>query len=497
MKTFPTLIAAAAALIAMQLTSCALPRQPGVSDPQTSRATRQRERPIGCVERSQHPNASDARPEPQTSGPMTAFTDVSLIAMTGAPVQHGMTVVVRGSRISDVGRNVRPPAGARVIDGSGMWMMPGLVDAHMHLTNIRSLDVPILQVALANGVTSELDMGGSGLPNPTERLRLRNDIADGRIVGPTVYIGAPKVDDPDLTRQGGAALVDAARADGYDFIKVYNQLSAEGYRGIMLRAHQIGMPVVGHVVRAIGLEGTLGSGQRGIVHMEEYLYTYFPFNTEEFATDPTGVLEPAAIHYLAEQTRKSGAWVTPTLVFYERMIEQSEDLGAVLAREQSRYIPDRYYSGNWVPERNHRARRFATPEGLRNLRAALDYQRQMTRAFAEAGVPLLVGTDSPVATVAPGFDVHEELANLVEAGVPPEQALAAATCAAAPYLGRNDFGSIALGQRADLLLLTGNPIDNIRNTRAIAGVMARGHWLDRPALAALLEEHRRPHTGAD
>jgi hypothetical protein len=414
--------------------------------------------------------------------------------MTGEPIQHDMTVIVRGGTIARVGRDIPIPQGAKVIDGRGHWMMPGLVDSHMHLTNIRAIDEPVLKVALANGVTSELDMGGSGLPNPLERIRIREEIAAGQLIGPTIYVGAPSVNDPKLTFEGGMEIVDNARRDGFDFIKVYNELSSAGYRGLLLRGAQMGLPIVGHVVRSIGVEGTLGSGQRGIVHMEEYLYTFFPFRSSETETDPTGMLNPVAIPYLAERTRAAGVWVTPTLIFQERMIEQSEDLDAVLAREQSKFIPALYYNGNWIRERNRRAREFATPERLRNLRAALAYQQQMTRAFAEAGVPLLVGTDSPVATVAPGFDMHEEMANFVEAGVSPERTLAAATCAAAQYLGRSDFGTIAPGQRADILLLTANPLADIRNTRKIAGVMARGRWHDRAALAALLEQSRRPES---
>jgi hypothetical protein len=413
--------------------------------------------------------------------------------MTGEPVRADMTVIVSGNKITAVGRNIDGPAGAKVVDGRGRWLMPGLVDAHAHITNIRSIDEPLLEVALANGVTSELEMGGKNLTNPPpiERVRMRDEIAAGKLVGPTLYVGAPKVRDDKLTNAAGVALVDQFRAEGYDFIKVYNEVPKDGYRGILLRAHQIGMPVYGHVVRAMGLEASLGSGQRGIVHMEEFLYEYFDFRLSEIESDPTKRLDPDAIPYFAEQAKRSEVWVTPTLVFFERMTEQAEDLDAVLAHPRSKYIPGPYYRGNWVRAKNTRALSFDKPQHWRNLRAALAYQVRMTKAFADLGVPLLVGTDSVGTGTTPGFDVHEELVNLVEAGLSPQQVLVAATCSAAQYLGREDFGTIAPGQRADILLLKGDPLQDINNTKKIEGVMANGRWFDRAALDALLEKNRR------
>jgi imidazolonepropionase-like amidohydrolase len=122
------------------------------------------------------------------------------------------------------------------------------------------------------------------------------------------------------------------------------------------------------------------------------------------------------------------------------------------------------------------------------------YQAALTRAFADAGVPLLVGTDAPVPGVVPGFGLHEELERFVQAGLTPEQALTAATCMPALYLGRSDFGMVVPGRRADLLLLSANPLDDIRNTRSIEGVMVRGQWMDRAALARLLQLNRRPEA---
>ncbi len=489
MKPGKSMLTAVAALCLTQLAGCAggLGNRPSSGAAMAAFGSPQRT--VGCREMSARTGPLRAA-IPPAKEPITAFTNVTLIAMTGGPVQPDMTVLVVGDRISAVGRGLRAPGGAQVVNGRGMWLMPGLVDAHMHLTNIRSIDEPLLAVALANGVTTEIEMGGSGQPHPAERLRLRDDVAAGRLIGPTLFVAAPKINDAELTRAGGAALVDRYRAEGYDLIKVYNRMSLEGYRGTLARAKQLGMPVVGHVVRAAGLEASLGAGQHGIVHLEEY-HTYFGFRVSETATDPTPLLDRSAIPYLVDITRRSGVWITPTLVTFGGILEQSEDLDAVLARPGAAYIPAPLFAGDWPREVNPYAKNFGTPEHRRNLRAAIAFQAELTRAFAEAGIPLLAGTDAPIPGVAPGFGLHDELERFVAAGLSPAQALTAATCKAALYLGRSDFGAVAPGKRADLLLLHADPMAKIGNTRSIAGVMARGKWLDREALDALLRRHRR------
>jgi hypothetical protein len=285
--------------------------------------------------------------------------------------------------------------------------------------------------------------------------------------------------------------VEEDHAAGYDLMKVYNRLSTEGYRGIMLRAHQLGMPVVGHVVRPAGLEGTLGSGQRGIVHLEEYLYQYFGFRSSDTLQAQEEKLDTAAIPYLVKITADAGTYVTPTLTIFEGFIAQAEDLDRELARPEVGYIPTALYNGTWIREKNGRSLQFAHPRRLRHLRAALDYQRRMLLPMHRAGVPLLIGTDAPVPGAVPGFSVHDELENFVELGISPYEALVAGTRNAATYLGRDDFGTVEVGKRADLVLLEANPLEDIKNTQKIAGVMARGRWLGATDLQNLLSRSTR------
>ncbi len=412
-----------------------------------------------------------------------AFIHVNVIPINKNVVLRDMTVLVRDGKIKAVGRFGKTPipSGAQKIDARGKYLLPGLGDMHTHFSGIESIDRTLLNLYLVNGVTTVLSLGGS-----PEILKLREAISAGRINGPNFYTAGPAADDANLTREAGINLVDEHKRLGYDVVKTYNRLSLEGYRGIILRSKQINMPVVGHVVRAVGLEGTLGSGQHGIVHLEEYLYTYTPFRISKTEQIPSEVLSPAAIPYLAQATAKAGVWVTPTLVTFEWVLAQTENSEAAISRQEARYIPQGLFQGMWDPKVNKLGRPI---EQLGNVRAAMEFQRRMVKPFQDAGVKLLLGTDAPIPAVVPGFAAHEELLNFVEAGLTPYQALEAATINPARYLGREkEFGTVEVGKRADLILLEASPIDDIKNTKKLAGVMIRGRWFSKSELAQTLSD---------
>ncbi|MEP7344463.1 MAG: amidohydrolase family protein [Gemmatimonadaceae bacterium] len=433
--------------------------------------------------------ALDVRGQVATSSATIAIVGASVVTMERDGALNDATVLVRDGRILAVGRRsqVQVPSGAQRIDGTGKWLMPGLVDAHVHLDDQDdSVNRTLVQTGLAKGVTTVLEMAGS-----PASLRMREAIRSGRLDGPVIFSAGLPANTDTMTRAGGIRFVDEHRAAGYDYIKVYNFLSKEGFRGILFRARQIGMPVVGHVVRSMDLEGTLGSGQHGIVHMEEFLYSYFSYRNSDTLQIVTQRLDTTAIPYLATITKHAGIWVTPTLVMFESILDQAENVDRRLARPENRYIPEAIYRARWAVDTNAYIKRFVSPIHIVNLRAALAYQKRLTTAFYKAGVPLLVGTDAPTPAAVPGFSVHEELANFVAAGMTPYDALRAATWNAADYLGRpGEFGIVKAGARADLLLLEANPLQDVANAAKIAGVMSQGRWLPRERLEAMLITQR-------
>jgi imidazolonepropionase-like amidohydrolase len=224
--------------------------------------------------------------------------------------------------------------------------------------------------------------------------------------------------------------------------------------------------------------------QYALAHAEEFLY-----DRENRSTDSSLPYVEAQIPSFARSTAQAKIWVMPNLTAYKVIARMVHDLDAVLARPEMRYLPATVRTG-WGAATNPYTNRIA-PDRYESMMARYRLLERMVREFHARGVRLLVGTDAMNAGVVPGTSVHDELTDLVTAGLTPYQALHAATGNAAEFLGPNEqHGTVAVGQNADLVLLDANPLENIANTRRIAGVMLRGRWLSRADLDRMLDELR-------
>jgi hypothetical protein len=403
-----------------------------------------------------------------------AITNVNVIPMDRERVLAGQDVLIRNGRVRAFGARgtVRIPLNAHRIDGRGRYLLPGLADMHVHVRIRSDLDAYI-----AHGVTTVANMGSA---NGAELRKWREEIRGGRAVGPQMFLGY-FVDGPGAPN--GVGTVDSARmavvrADevGYDFIKVYNALTAEQFDAIIAEAKARKLAVVGHGVRSVGLERAFAAGQSLVVHAEEFLYTELRRRTD-------GENVPRVIAF----TREHGAYVIPNLSAYNAIAEQwgkPEVVERFLAEPEAEFL-----AVSWAER--WRDRDYVRRSGsIANTNAFL---KRFTLDLQQAGVPLLTGTDSPIIPgMFPGASLHEDLRLLVAAGLTPFEALTAATRNAGEYAVKYlhapvPFGTITVGARADLLLVNANPLANIANLQKISGVIAGGHWLDRDAL----DRHRR------
>jgi len=412
-----------------------------------------------------------------------AIVNVNVPSLDDGSIAPGQTVVIQHGVISAVGRAgaVTLPQGADVIDGAGKYLLPGLVDTHVHLAGgTPDEQRALLKLFVANGVSTVVNLRGNA-----QMLTLRRDVADGRVFGPTIYTVGPYVNEPFVTTpdEVEAAVVEQKRA-GYDFVKLHGDLSLEAYKRLNDVARREGIRVIGHAPRNLGLEVMFEERQYAVAHAEEFLYDRNNSSRDFAAIEPR-------IPELARAMVRSGIWLMPNLTAYQLIARQADDLSAVLARPETRYLPQSTQR-TWGPATNPYTARFGKRDAPGFL---LRYQllEKLVRGFQQAGVRLLVGTDAMNPGVVPGFSVHDEIADLVAAGLTPQQALGAATTNAAEFLGRAaDSGRVAVGQAADLLLLDANPLEDVANSRRIAGVMLRGQFLDRAALDRLLIELDAP-----
>lgn len=434
---------------------------------------------------------------------VVAFRGVKVVGMTGSGVSPDRTVVVEDGLIRVVGSQgeVSVPDGARVIDGQGRYLAPGLIDFHVHLRSTSEL-----RSYLRWGVTSIVQLSG-GLSGAPDVLGYREAVASGELVGPTVYASGPILDgDPPINPGVSVAITDSREARsavrkqaarGYDLIKVYNRLPTDPLYEVVEEAHRLRMPVVGHIPRAgdrsMALQHALDAGIDVIAHGEEFFFTYFHQGVDS-------VLDLGEIPWrdgdeidrVTRRVLESGSAVIPNLSFVAATRTQLDSLETLWRDPEFEHLEpevrDLWRTGNFAQRDD--AERFSRRETAKE-----EFLDRLTLSFSRAGVPLLLGTDASYVGLFPGASAHLELLELVDAGLPPARALAAGTVTPGTLLHEWDLspvpvGVIAPGARADLILVDRNPLLSSGLPFDPDGVMARGRWYGRDRLDALRDTRR-------
>ena len=412
------------------------------------------------------PTAAQCAVQGKKAAAVVAFVNVNVVPLDREGVLENRTVVVREGRISEIGAagQTKVPKGATRIEGKGRYLVPGLVDMHAHLYS--PAELPLY---LANGVTTVFNLNGR-----PANLLWRADVEAGRLAGPTIYSCGPTIRTAQKADEARRLVAEQKQA-GYDAIKIYNGVSQEAYDVLISEAKRHGLLYIGHIPRAPGFESVLKAGQ-AIAHAEEYVYTTFKNKTDDESRIPE----------VAAATAKAGVQVVPTFVAFDHIIKQVETLPALLAAPEMKYLAP-WVRDSWGLDVNPYKLRLGKEGAL--LNASLAFQRKLVRELHRQGVRIMTGTDAMNPGVVPGFSEHEELRHLIDIGFTPFEALRAATRYPAEFLSpQGNFGTIAAGKRADLLLVDTNPLQDIRTLSRPLGVMTRGRWMARAELRRMLEE---------
>jgi imidazolonepropionase-like amidohydrolase len=446
--------------------------------------------------------------KPPAAPPQIIITHVTIINPGASSVVPNATVVIEGPRIIAVSAGAAPAVtlakNARILDGSGRYLIPGLWDMHVHAAfgdwfpGGRDIILPLF---IANGVTGVRDMGG----DVPVLLAWRKQIAAGDIVGPRMMISGPMLDaalqDGKLrfpssvavtTPASAAAAVDLLKSQGVDFIKVQSVISHDAYLAAAAEAHKIGIPIVGHVPDKVRINEVIAAGQKSIEHLmgsfegcssEEEKFIRGQGNLKLLLT----AMDQKKCHALIARLAQTQTWECPTLAWQRG--------GTFLDQRDLKHDPlDKFVPACWREVTWKRFFDAMLPDLQRDpLELRREYfarNLQMVGAQHRAGVPFLAGTDTaPAIYVLPGFSLHDELANFVEAGLSPMDALQTATSNPAKFFGTESAsGSIEQGKIADVVLLSANPLADINNTRKIEAVIANGRLYDRAALDLLLSQ---------
>jgi imidazolonepropionase-like amidohydrolase len=422
-------------------------------------------------------NAARA-PAPRGTVAITHVTVIDPARGDNATRDADRTVIVEGNRITAVGPSaeVAVPAGATVLDGAGKFLLPGLWDMHVHALWEPAIDT-VFPLFVANGVTGVRDMHTHF---PVEQVRAwQKEVEDGARVGPRFVFAGPIIDGPMPFWPGSISVANAddgrkavrdLKARGVDLVKVYTRLPRDAYFAIADEAKKQGLRFAGHVPTSVTAFEASDAGQWSIEHLSEELEACAVSKTET-------VFDPARGRALFERFRANHTWQCPTLVIQDRLTFGREERFTKDPRR--RYLTAHIKAHADVDD---------SKRDWETTRHYHDEQMKLMRAMAAfGGVRFLAGTDSPIGLNVPGFSLHDELAQLVEAGLTPTQALRAATSGPAEFLGREkDFGTVETGKLADLLLLDADPLADIHSTTRIRAVISAGRVYDRAALDGIL-----------
>jgi imidazolonepropionase-like amidohydrolase len=415
------------------------------------------------------------------AGAATAFVNANVIPMSSETVLTGQTLIVRDGRIAEVGPYPDLTGVDVIIDVRGRFLLPGLAEMHAHVPPPAEQTYlqDVLALWLANGITTV-----RGVLGHESHLALREALEQQRLPGPRFYASGPSL------RGGGVAGPDHAReivraqhAAGYDLVKLHPGLTRQEFDAIADEAHRLGIDVVGHVSLDVGLLHSLARGQRTIEHLDGYVHALVPDLHQHpeaaqsfFGVDLVPHVDRGRIDDLVAATRAAGSWVVPTQTLFENVAARPQALNA---RTETQFIPAELLA------RYDQA--VAAIGSNPNLPALIELREVLIKALHDAGVPLLLGADSPQIFNVPGFATHRELEAMVAAGLTPYEALRTATVNVARYFD-NNAGVLEIGHDADIVLLRGNPLVDIRHSAVVDGVMLRGRWYDADELQQMLAD---------
>jgi imidazolonepropionase-like amidohydrolase len=446
--------------------------------------------------------SSVASASAQAGAGATAFTDVTVIPMDRPGTVPAQTVLVRDGVIAAVGdaASVEIPVGANVIAGAGHYLMPGLAEMHAHVppgaNPARDTVEEILFLYVANGITTIRGMLGSDYQIPLAR-----ELEAGSLLGPTFYVGAPSISGTSApTAEDAERLLRGHAAAGYHLQKIHPGVSRATWDHMVAVAGEVGLTFGGHVPSAVGLVHALETGMSTVDHLDGYVQAIAPAGVVSQINSGAPIdlegltrgVNSERIEALVAMTVEHDVYVVPTMYLWQNLYGTS-DPEPFLSQPEMRYVSAAQRDA-W--------RRQAAPGPLGSpeaLRAFVDARNTILKRLADAGAHIMMGTDSPQLFNVPGFALHREIAVMASAGMTTEQILESGTVTPGRYVREHlqlddSFGTVAPGQRADLVLLGSNPLDDLGNLTDRVGVMVRGRWISREeidaGLAALEAKHR-------
>lgn len=419
------------------------------------------------------------------------FRNVTILPMDKNVQLSGQDVVIENGRILETGATgkLKYSKDAIIVDGTGKFLMPGLAEMHAHIPPVEDIN-PMkenLLLFLTHGITTIRGMLGH-----PKHLELREMIASGQVPGPRFFTSGPSLNGNSVSSPAkGAEMVRQQKRAGYDFLKLHPGLSKEKFDSIAVAAKSVNIPFAGHVSYGVGVWHAARSGYSTIDHLDGFIEGIVP-GIEQIAEKDAGLFgifvadkaDTGRIDSLMTVLKKNFIWVVPTQALTERWLSSEISTAELLAAPEMKYMSAEQ-SRSWAQAKDN----FMNQPAY-NAEAVKRYntlRRKLILACQRTGVGLLLGSDAPQVFNVPGPSTHHELVYMVNSGLSPYEALRSGTYNIGVFYGDEKLGVIGKGAYADLILLDRNPLENIRNTQTIRGVMANGRWIAQAEIRQILK----------
>ena len=432
----------------------------------------------------------------KNQAPEIIIKNASVISMLPGKDMYIADVTIQEGKIIKIG-TVIPHQHSNVIDGTGKFLMPGLTEMHAHIPTPNDGDDTLVKetlfLYLSQGVTTIRGMLGDPY-----HLTLKTLISSDEILSPRVYTSSPSLNGNTITTPEEARQkVTQYKRDGYDFLKIHPGITLENWNMIEATAKEVGIPFAGHVPIEVGIERAIAAGYATIDHLDGYIEGLVADNSD---VDPAGggffgysftpVLDNTKIKQLVTNTKRNNIATVPTQTLFTRWFSPT-DPALMIQELEMKYMPSKTrFAWRQNKERLIGDKQFSAKQWENFIQT----RKKILKEMDNQGVTFLLGSDAPQVMNVPGFSIHHEMEEMSQAGISSLRILESGTINPSVFFkAKGEYGIIAVGASADLILLNNNPLLNLKSAQDINGVMVRGQWLSRTMIDQGLSEIANRH----